>query len=231
MQILGLQKMTLLDYPSKIACTVFLGGCNFRCPFCHNPSLVLTPSSQESMSESDFFAFLDQRVGLLDGVCITGGEPLLTKELIPFLKKIKEKGFLVKVDTNGSFPDTLEFLQENSLVDYIAMDIKNSIQRYGETIGVPGYETHSITKSVELLKMGKVAYEFRTTLIRELHSTEDIHAIGEWLSGDSPYYLQTFVDTGNLVGNKIFHPFSPDEMRDIKAILQRYMSAVSLRGI
>ena len=195
MHIVGLQKMTLLDYPGKVACTVFLGGCNFRCPFCHNPSLVFASLGEECISEQEFFTFLSQRKGFLDGVCITGGEPMLEKELVPFVKKIRRMGFLVKLDTNGSFPDRLEYLVGEGLVDYVAMDIKNSKEHYGLTIGLHAYDTETIGESVNILMEGSVPYEFRTTLIREYHTTEDMHSIGRWLKGCSSYFLQTFEDT------------------------------------
>lgn len=230
MHIAGLQKLTLLDYPGKVACTVFLDGCNYRCPFCHNPDLVFSSAQEESISELDFFAFLSQRKGFLDGVCITGGEPMLEKELVPFIRKIRSMGFLVKLDTNGSFPDRLKHLVDNHLVDYVAMDIKNSKAHYGKTVGIAGYDTAHIEQSVSLLMEGSVPYEFRTTLVREFHTGEDILAIGAWLKGCHSYFLQTFEDSGNLLGKERMTAFSKEEMEGFKNLLKSYIEAVSVRG-
>ncbi|MBI9094383.1 MAG: anaerobic ribonucleoside-triphosphate reductase activating protein [Sphaerochaeta sp.] len=230
MHIVGLQKMTLLDYPGKVACTVFLGGCNFRCPFCHNPDLVFASEPEAGIPEQEFFSFLSQRKGFLDGVCITGGEPMLERELVPFIQKIKEMGLLVKLDTNGSFPDRLQHLVENHLVDYVAMDIKNSKEHYGATIGIPTYDTTKVEQSVALLMEGTVSYEFRTTLVREYHTDEDIKAMGAWLSGCRAYFLQSFVDSGNLLGNEPMHAFSQDEIARFKNLLKSTMEAIFIRG-
>lgn len=230
MHIAGLQKMTLLDYPGVVACTVFLGGCNFRCPYCHNPVLVVGSSAEPGISEEAFFRFLDERKLFLDGVCITGGEPMLSSGLEAFIKEIRARGFLVKLDTNGSFPDQLERLVANRLVDYVAMDIKNSKARYGETIGIAGYDTAMVEQSVSLLMEGSVPYEFRTTLVRENHTAEDIKAMGAWLKGCRSYFLQTFVDSGNLLGRENMTAFSKEEMEASKNLLKSYIEAISIRG-
>lgn len=230
MHIVGLQKMTLLDYPGKVACTVFLSGCNFRCPFCHNPDLVFSSEPETGISEPEFFAFLSQRKGFLDGVCITGGEPLLQRELVPFIQKIKEMGLLVKLDTNGSFPERLRPLVENRLVDYVAMDIKNSKENYGSTIGIPAYDTANVEQSVVILTEGSVSYEFRTTLVREYHSDKDIKAMGAWLAGCHSYFLQSFVDSGNLLGKEPMHAFSKEEMARFKNLLKSTIEAIFIRG-
>lgn len=230
MHILGLQKMTLLDYPGKVACTVFLGGCNFRCPFCHNPDLVFS-SSEPGISEKEFFGFLSQRKGLLDGVCITGGEPMLEKDLHLFITEIRNRGFSVKLDTNGSFPHRLKHLADNRLVDYVAMDIKNSRERYGHTIGLPGYDTRAVEQSVAILMEGRVPYEFRTTLVHEYHTIADIHAMGKWLAGCRAYFLQSFVDSGNLLGKEALIAFSEEEMRESQNILKNYIEPVFIRGV
>jgi len=230
MRILGLQKMTLLDYPGKVACTVFFGGCNFRCPFCHNPDLVFASATEPGITEGEFFAFLSQRQGLLDGVCITGGEPMLEKDLIDFIARIREMGFLVKLDTNGSFPDGLKHLVDNRLVDYVAMDIKNSREHYGKTIGIPHYDTTNVEQSVSILMGGSVPYEFRTTLVREYHTRSDIKAIGTWLEGCQAYSLQTFVDSGNLLGKEAMTAFSHEEMESFKNLLQSDIGVISIRG-
>ena len=180
--ICGLQKMTLLDFPGKVACTVFLGGCNFRCPFCHNASLVTHIPEKADMDEERLFAFLTKRKGILDGVCVTGGEPLLQPDIENFLRKIKDLGYLVKLDTNGSFPEKLKDLVEKKLVDYVAMDIKNSMKRYGETIGLDTRYSDAIAESVSYLKEGHVPFEFRTTVVKHYHSKERFDSIqGMWL--------------------------------------------------
>jgi len=223
--------MTLLDFPGKVACTVFFGGCNFRCPYCHNASLVFDAGLPAIMSESDFFSFLSKRRQILDGVCITGGEPLLQQDLALFILKIKEMGFLVKLDTNGSFPQRLKQLLEMPGVDYVAMDIKNSQKRYQETIGVPGFSTRNVEESIKILQSGAVPYEFRTTLVKEFHREEDILQIGEWLQGSEALYLQTFADSGNLVGGKPLSPFSKEDMEGFAQLLRKYVKEVHLRGM
>ena len=177
MQIHGLQKMTLLDYPGRIACTVFLGGCDFRCPFCHNFELV-NGSMGPVMDDNDFFMFLNKRKGLLDGVAITGGEPLMRPDLRSFIERIKELGFLVKLDTNGYHPDELDFLLKDRLVDYVAMDIKNSLQKYEKTIAVKAVDTGLIQKSIALIMEKAPDYEFRTTVVKEFHEKNDFENIG-----------------------------------------------------
>ena len=233
--ILGLQKLTLLDYPEKIACTVFLGGCNFRCPFCHNGSLVTPKADDELMSEDELFAFLDSRIGRLEGVCISGGEPTLTPNLASFVRKIKEKGFSVKLDTNGSRPEVLLELINEGLLDYVAMDIKNSPENYAKTVGLNsklGVQNskliESVSKSAEILMGGRVDFEFRTTLCRELHSESDVEAIGQWLSGDEKFYLQSYRDEGDLlVGG--FSAYSQEERKKLLEILKKYVPNAALR--
>ncbi len=231
MKIMGLQKMTLLDYPGKVACTVFFGGCNFRCPYCHNASLVFDTAAPPLMSEAQFFSFLSRRKGLLDGVCITGGEPTLQQDLAQFIAKIRELGFLVKLDTNGSLPDRIRPLLEANLVDYVAMDIKNSKEHYGKTIGVADYDLQPIEESVELLKRYAPVYEFRTTLVKEFHTEEDVRSIGQWLEGSENLFLQTFVDSGDLVGGVPLSPFTKQEMEGFAQLLRNYIKTVSVRGI
>ncbi|MGH0052960.1 MAG: anaerobic ribonucleoside-triphosphate reductase activating protein [Sphaerochaetaceae bacterium] len=231
MKIMGLQKMTLLDYPGKVACTVFFGGCNFRCPYCHNASLVFDTGAPAVIGKTEFLSFLSRRTGLLDGVCITGGEPLLQKDMALFIKEIKAMGFLVKLDTNGSFPDRLRNILDHGLVDYVAMDIKNSKEQYGKTIGVPSVNLQGVEESVTLLRRGLVPYEFRTTLVRELHTEEDVKRIGVWLDGSENLFLQTFVDSGNLIGNTPLTPFSKQEMEHFAQLLRSYIRTVSIRGI
>lgn len=190
MKICGLQKVTLLDFPNHVACTVFLGGCNYNCPFCYNSGLI-GASGYEFMSEDDFFSFLDKRHGILDGVAITGGEPLVHPEIFEFIKKIKEKGFKVKLDTNGSFPKALKKLLEAGLVDYVAMDIKNSYDKYLMTIDA-NIDLNLIRESIGLLLKGDVDYEFRTTVVRQFHDVADFEKIGEMIKGAKRYYLQSY---------------------------------------
>lgn len=229
MDIQGLQKLTLLDWPGRVACTIFLGGCDFRCPFCHNRDLVTGPLPA-AMDSGELLAFLAKRKGLLDGVCVTGGEPLLRPGLEALLEEIKALGFPIKLDTNGSHPQLLARLWSLGLVDYAAMDIKNSPERYGETAGVPGLDLGPIRESVSWLLEGHVDYEFRTTVVREFHTAEDIRAIGRWVQGASRYFLQNFVDSGNLVGQGC-HGLSPLEMQALAEAARPFFSSVSLRGV
>ena len=204
MKIHGLQKLTLLDYPGHVACTVFTGGCNLRCPFCHNASLVTHIDEAAVMPEEEFFGFLKKRQGILDGVCITGGEPLMNADIEDFIKKIRALGFAVKLDTNGTFFETLSRIVENKLVDYIAMDIKNTVEKYPITTGVSAKVTENIKKSVELLKNSDIPFEFRTTIVAEFHTVNDIEKITEWIGGnDVNYFLQNFVDSGDLIGKDL----------------------------
>lgn len=231
MLIKGLQKLTLLDYPDKMAATVFLGGCNFLCPFCHNASLVIGERvrESESISEEELFAFLEKRRGILEGVCVSGGEPTLQKDLIPFLKRIKALGFLVKLDTNGYRPDVLREALLSGAVDYVAMDIKNSPRRYGETVGLEGFDVAPILESVELLTSGTVEFEFRTTLLKELHTEEEMREIGEWLKGVKRYYLQTFKDSGDLISTK-FGGYDKKATLTLLNVLKEYIPNAQIRG-
>ena len=226
----GFQKMTMLDFPGKVACTAFTAGCNFRCPFCHNASLVTKINNDEIYSQEEIFDYLNKRKGVLDGVCITGGEPLLYDGIVDFIKKIRELGLLVKLDTNGSFPEKLKYLIENGLVDYVAMDIKNSKDKYAETIGLNEYDISNVEKSVALLLEGKVEYEFRTTIVEEYHTPQDIVAIGEWIKGAKRYFLQNFVDSGNLIGSDM-HGVSKEFMKELQIEAAKFVEKVELRGI
>ena len=229
MEIQGLQKMTLLDYPGKVACTVFLGGCDFRCPFCHNGELVLSPAPAE-MNQEELLAFLKKRQGLLDGVCITGGEPLLRPDLPQLLEAMKALGYPVKLDTNGSHPRELVDLVERKLVDYVAMDVKNSPERYPETVGVPGLDVGPIRESVGFLLEGLVDYEFRTTVVRELHDEDSFRAIGPWLSGAKRYFLQSFVDRDTVIQEGL-HPWDRDHLQGFAALVRPWVPSVELRGV
>jgi len=229
-QIQGLQKLTLLDFPGKVACTVFCGGCNFRCPFCHNAPLVLEPDAYEAVSEEDFFALLQKRRGVLEGVCVTGGEPLLQPGLSDFLQKIHDTGTCVKLDTNGGMPERLAPLLRGGLVDYVAMDIKNSRERYAETIGVPGFSTRAVEESVRLLMKSGIDYEFRTTVVRELHREADFRRIGEWIAGAKHYFLQAFKDSGSLISPGL-HGCSREEMERFRTVVLPFVPSAQLRGI
>lgn len=229
MQICGLQKLSLLDYPGKLAATVFTGGCNFRCPFCHNALLVLPENPETVIDEDGFFAFLETRKGKLDGVCVTGGEPLLHSGLADFLRKIKDLGFSVKLDTNGSFPDRLSALMDQGLLDYVAMDIKNSREKYGQTVGIPLFDTSAVEKSVALLKLDRIPYEFRTTLVQQYHTQADIESIGRWISGAARYYLQGFVDSGNLISSGLC-AVSKEQTEKMLAAVKKYVETAKIRG-
>ncbi len=229
MRLGGLQKMTLLDFPGRVACTVFTVGCNFRCPFCHNSSLVVTPEAPE-LSQDDFFTFLEKRRGLLDGVAVTGGEPLLHPDLPTFLRRIRALGFRVKLDTNGAFPGRLEAILDEGLADYVAMDIKNSREKYELTAGAAGV-LPKVERSVELLRAGKTPFEFRTTLVDELHEPEDFAAIGAWIAGTERYFLQGFVDSGDiLAGSDSFHAASREKAAACLEAVKPYIPNAELRG-
>ena len=228
MDINGIQKLTLLDYPGKCACTVFLAGCNLRCPFCHNASLVVGPSPA-AMTEAEFFAFLNKRKGLLDGVCVTGGEPTLRKDLPEFIGRIKEMGYLVKLDTNGSNPQMLRQLIAGKLVDYVAMDIKNCPDRYAATCG--GMDIlPAVEESLAVLKENNVDYELRTTCVKPFHDESALEAIGKWLSGTEAYYLQNFVDSGDLIGSGV-SGFTKEEMEALQKCVLPDIPNTRIRGI
>lgn len=228
MNISGLQKMTLLDFPGRVACTVFLGGCDFRCQFCHNYELVENPTFV--MSEGDFFDFLKKRRGLLDGVAVTGGEPCIYKELPEFLRKIRDLGFLVKLDTNGNHPKLIESVLQRQLVDYVAMDIKNSPGKYAQTIHLTNFDMSKVQESVKLIMTSAPEYEFRTTVIDELHNVDDFEKIGQWIAGCSQYYLQPFVDRDTVPCHE-FHAPSMRKIRLCKETVEAFVKNVHIRGI
>ena len=230
MLILGFQKLTLLDYPNKVAATVFTGGCNFRCPFCHNASLVTKIEPQTSYNENDVLAYIRSRKGLLDGVCITGGEPLIQKDLKNFIIEIKKAGFAVKLDTNGSFPDKLKELVAENLIDYVAMDVKNSPEKYGETAGLSNFDLSPIKESVEFLKTNAVDYEFRTTIVKEYHTLNDVIAIAEFIKGAKRYFLQNFVDSGNLISSGL-HSVPVETLTEMKDAAQSVLGNAQVRGV
>ena len=227
MRLGGLQKMTLLDFPGRVACTVFTVGCNFRCPFCHNSSLVVSPAVPE-LSQDDFFAFLRKRQGLLDGVAITGGEPLLHPDMPELIRKIRALGYAVKLDTNGAYPDRLAAILEEGLADYVAMDVKNSREKYELTAGVTGV-LPAVERSVELLRAGETPFEFRTTLVDELHEPEDFESIGRWIGGDEPYFIQGFVDSGDILAGGM-HAASPEKAKACLEAALPFLPKARLRG-
>lgn len=228
MHIAGLQKMTLLDYPGKIACTVFLPGCNLRCPFCHNASLVLPERLQPLMTQEELLDFLSTRVRKLDGVCVTGGEPTLHHDLPDLLRQIRSLGFSVKLDTNGTRPKMLQAILDEGLADYVAMDIKNSPAKYAGTCG--GADVLSdVQESIRLLMDSGVDYEFRTTVLHPWHTPEDLAAIGRWITGAKRYYLQAFVDSGDLIGSG--EALNETEMQTLLHAVTPYIPNAQLRGV
>lgn len=225
----GFQKLTLLDYPRKTACTVFTCGCNFRCPFCHN-ALLVTKKVQEQICAQEVFAHLEKRKGVLDGVCITGGEPLLQNGLFEFVQKIKSMGYLVKLDTNGSLYTRLEVLIKSGLVDYVAMDIKNSPEKYAFTCGLNDIDFESIEKSKNLIMQSGVDYEFRTTAVSQFHTPDDFEKIGEFISGAKRYYIQGFEDSGNLICSGL-SALDNGTMQKCLEKAVNYVPAAQLRGV
>ena len=230
MRILGLQKLSLLDFPGKVAATVFTGGCDLRCPFCHNAPLVLPGRGTSALDAGGVLDFLASRRGLLDGVVLSGGEPLLQPDAADFLAEVKAMGFAVKLDTNGCHPDALADILDRRLADYVAMDIKNSLEKYPWTVGVPGFDTAPVERSARLLMEGPADYEFRTTLVRPFHEVGDMETIGRWLRGARRYYLQAFVDSGDLVGGGCV-PFTPEEMEGFLQAARPFFQSAALRGL
>ena len=228
MQIHGLNKTTLLDYPEHVAATVFTGGCNFRCPFCHNSDLLKGENNSNRIDEQVLFDYLDKRKGLIDGVCISGGEPLLQKDIELFIRKIKEKGYKVKLDTNGSKPKLLKNLLDNNLLDYVAMDVKNTFNKYDLTSGV-SINLDDIKESINILKSSKIDYEFRTTIVKELHTFEDIEEILGYLGSKVKYYIQNYRDCETVL-KKGLSGFNDNELLEIKQKLERKYPNIVIRG-
>ena len=229
-KIFGLQKLSLLDFPGKTACTVFTGGCNWRCPFCHNAALVTELNTVETLDEDEFFAFLKKRKGILEGVCITGGEPLMQPDIVEFIKDIRALGYPVKLDTNGSFPEKLKEVVNLGLVDYVAMDIKNSPESYEKTVGINNLDLTAVRESAAFLMSDAVDYEFRTTVVKEFHCAEDFESIAQWIQGAKRYYLQSFTDSGDIIGDNL-SAHTKDELKRFKDILTPYIEYVELRGV
>ena len=229
MKIHGLQKMTLLDFPGKVACTVFLSGCDMRCPFCHNAELI-DGTAPAVMEEEELLAFLKKRTGLLEGVAITGGEPLLRDDTIVLMEKIRDLGYPVKLDTNGTHPDRLRKILDRELAAYVAMDIKNSPDRYAVTAGLEKLDLAPVRESVSLLMEGRTDYEFRTTVVAELHDGDSFRGIGEWIRGARRYYLQKFTDRDTVPFGG-FHAPEDAKMLEYAAIAREYVPSVVIRGM
>ncbi|MBR3638115.1 MAG: anaerobic ribonucleoside-triphosphate reductase activating protein [Lachnospiraceae bacterium] len=242
MEIHGFNKTTLLDYPGHVACTVFTGHCNMRCPFCHNGDLVLTPGSQPAISEEEFFSFLNKRKNILEGVAITGGEPTIQADLPEFIKRIKDFNLEVKLDSNGMRPEILRKLMDENLVDYFAMDIKSSKSRYAYATGIANFDLGPVEESVSLLMENRVPYEFRTTVLKPFHNTEVFEEIAEWIKDCSQYYLQNYVDSHRILKDLLpeeeklkypesFEAFKPDELIAVRDMLKTKGMNVFLRGV
>ncbi|MBP3391124.1 MAG: anaerobic ribonucleoside-triphosphate reductase activating protein [Clostridia bacterium] len=229
MRISGFQKMTLLDFPGRVACTVFTFGCNLRCPFCHNASLVVGGGEAE-FSKEEILAYLKKRTGLLDGVCITGGEPLLQSDIADFIKEIKALGYAVKLDTNGCYPEKLKELVLGGLVDYVAMDVKNCFSKYGQTVGIKDFDVSPIKESAAFLISSGIDFEFRTTIVAELHTVEDIKALAADIKGAKRYFLQNFVDSGDIIGQGL-SAHKREILEQMQAEAAKTLDIVEIRGI
>lgn len=229
MKIHGLQKMTLLDFPGRVACTVFTGFCDMRCPFCHNYELV-DGSAPAIMTSDELFSFLSKRKGLLDGVAITGGEPCLNEELPDLLRKIRDMGFQTKLDTNGNHPQMLKRILDEGLIDYAAMDVKNSRAKYAMTIGLSRFDTKNIEESIDLLKHSDIDYEFRTTVVHEFHEDADFEEIGQMISGAKHYFLQCFTDRDTVPFGNLTAP-AQEDLERYAEIVRKYVKDTQIRGM
>jgi pyruvate formate lyase activating enzyme len=227
MNVQGFQKMTLLDFPGHVAATVFTGGCNLRCPFCHNAGLVRTPNASDNM-EDEVFDYLSRRRGILDGICITGGEPLLQPDLGGFVARVKKMGYLVKLDTNGALPRQLKALLKTGLIDYVAMDVKSSPEGYALATG-SGIDPSVFAESMEIIKQSGVAHEFCTTAGKGSHTVSDFEAIGRCIGAGEPYFIQGFVDSHNLIGAGC-EAFSAAETEELLLAARKYIPDARIRG-
>jgi len=230
MRICGLQKLAMVDYPGKLAATVFTGGCNLRCPFCHNALLVTRLDESPALSEDEVLSFLSARKGLLDGMVLSGGEPLMQPGVITFLERVQKLGYAIKVDTNGCYPHVLKEILDRGLADYVAMDIKNSPEKYPQTVGLPHFDLSPIEESIRLLRESGVDYEFRTTVVKELHTPQDIVSICQWIQGAPTYALQNFVDSGNLISSGLHAP-EPLALEGFARLSQPFFKQVLVRGV
>lgn len=229
MKICGIQKVTLLDFPGYVACTIFLGGCNFDCPYCHNSSLIRSNKAAEIITKEELYEYLKRRKGILDGIAITGGEPLIHSEIIDLIKNIKALGYKVKLDTNGSKPETLKYLISEGLIDYVAMDIKNTLKKYPLTIGCLT-DLSKIEESIKLLINSNIEYEFRTTIVKEYHEPNDFHKIGEMIKGAKRYFLQSY-KYQDSVRDKTLSAMTKEELQVCLDIVKEYVVNASLREI
>lgn len=230
LQIYGLNKTTLLDYPGRVAATVFLGGCNFRCPFCQNGDAVLRPESQPVIDKTEVLNFLKKRKGILTGVCITGGEPTMSEGLADFIKEIKDAGYMVKLDTNGYRPEVLRGLAEDGVLDYIAMDIKNSLELYGKTVGAAHVDTGRVRESIHMIVESGAEYEFRTTIVKEFHGEAELDAIGQEIRGAEKYFLQSYRESAGVIGSG-FHAYDKGGLERLAKCVRPYVENVQLRGV
>lgn len=232
MKVTGIQKLTLLDYPGVVACTVFTAGCNFRCPFCHNAMLVLPEQiDDECLTDDEVFGFLKKRRGVLDGVAVTGGEPLLHADMPEFLARVKELGYKIKLDTNGSNPELLSEIVKNKLVDRVAMDIKNAPEEYARTIGLKSFDIAPVERSKEMLLRGDIDYEFRTTVVKGIHTKESLISAAKWIEGAKEYYLQQFKDSGNLILPDGLSAYDEKQMHALADAVRDYVPTVEVRGV
>ena len=232
MKVTGIQKLTLLDYPGVVACTVFTAGCNFRCPFCHNAMLVLPEQiDDECLTDDEVFGFLKKRRGVLDGVAVTGGEPLLHADMPEFLARVKEMGYKIKLDTNGSNPELLSEIVKNKLVDRVAMDIKNAPEEYARTIGLKSFDIAPVERSKEMLLRGDIDYEFRTTVVKGIHTKESLIGAAKWIEGAKEYYLQQFKDSGNLILPDGLSAYDEKQMHALADAVRDYVPTVEVRGV
>ena len=230
MKFLGMEKMSLVDYDGFVATTVFTGGCNFKCPFCHNALLVSGYESLPTIDQKEIFDYLEKRKGIIDGVCITGGEPTLYSDLPLFMEKVKNLGYKVKLDTNGTNPDLVKLVNENGLCDYFAMDIKNDKKNYAKIIGFDTFDTKKIEKTVEYFLTSNADYEFRTTLIKQFHSMDNIHGIAEWIKGAKKYFLQKFKAGDNCLNADGLEPVDNHTTKEYLELLKKYIPFVATRG-
>lgn len=230
MKIGGIQRLTLLDYPGKVACTVFTVGCNLRCPFCHNASLVTHTQDAESYSVKELMEYLQKRKGMLDGVCISGGEPLLQGDIEDVIRDIKALGYSVKLDTNGTFPEKLEQLINKGLIDYVAMDVKNCEEKYAVTAGLDSIDISKIKKSISILMEGKVDFEFRTTVVNELHTPSDIKKLAGMISGAEKYFIQPFLHSPDLIVDGL-SAVQTQDLVQMKQFSELFVESVKIRGV
>lgn len=226
----GFQKLTLLDYPGKVACTLFTAGCNLRCPFCHNASLVTHIDNSNIYIKEEILSYLKKRQGILEGVCISGGEPLLQPDIEEFIREVKDLGYKVKLDTNGFFPDKLISLVDKGLIDYVAVDFKNTYKKYPATTGIENLDVSPFKRTVEFLLSGKVDFEFRTTVVSKIHETQDIVEIAKTIKGAPRYFLQSFVDSGDLITDGLC-AISPEDMKKMALLASEFVTNTQIRGI